>query len=526
MGRPEIDRATARIRNMLKLVKPALDEDRESYSDSPRARPTTGGRAGAMPSSGPDAHSRPPTPAAQPTAKETSPDYEPAVRSEIQRVRLDLLARETERLDNRLRQILEQQQEDQDLRQELESQLSDLSMRLDALFAGDGSKVIDAPGDANLRATVKPLLQAVVRMLDATERQPSAAASPAQARQEPRPESAQAPRAPDARAGGADPPAAPRRPEAPVAQPQSTVPDRQQAKAFADAWSQLDTARTARDFDDVIGRLSKARAEAARMPEQPRAPRPEATKSPGALPPAPDPGVARRPESPRPPAAQAPPPAAKPPAPDPFDELAGDDEAIEIARLLRPTSAANRPKARDRHPKRAEGPPPRAAGNQQARAPEPLMLGTQQTPEVARPAARVPLPPRPQAVPHETDRRGTPPRQEPATRPDPAPPPRNDPPTERRENHLPPRDAAPRRPPVDPRSEPIHTALPKCLTEPWDDPDDGSFLSPGSGRHKGGRRWPFRRTRWTKGQSAGQDDGLGDAGARPKSSDDGSGSAE
>ncbi len=409
--------------------------------------------------------------------------FEPAVRGQIQRVRLDLLSRETERLEQQLRQVREQQHEDRQLREELRAQLADLGQRMELMLAGGPPQGAGrGDRDADLRTAVKPLLQEILRMLDNAGSLPS----------------------------------------------DNALPSSHSSPSSGSVWSQVDAAREAgRGMDPATPEASTKSEPVTREAAAPvRAAAGEAVCDTSADVAA-DAEIASEAEtvSCEPAAAQpgdtvaevsqeSPTPAPEKPAeeasePDPDEEL-----RIEIARLLRPKDSRGRygplpgagttiakperivPEARAAGQPAADAAPtpesapepapepaaeiaPETAAEMAAEAQEPLVLGTDATPEVDRPAGASSSTAKPAA-----DRTPQAPDAEPDARENPA-----DDGTVRRIAGSASAAKRSQRPSWAPRPNPMRASLPKCLTEPWDEPEAASDA------RKGGARWPFRRTR-------------------------------
>lgn len=415
---------------MLSFTKPISNPDGEEIAPAAETTPEVADAGPTSDASSPEVRPLFSKDEMSPTATPADAAYDPAVRNQIQRVRLDLLSRETERLEQQLRQVLEQQNEDRQLREELRGQIANLNQRIESLLAGAASKSAESGGtDGDLRAAVKPLLLAVMEMLDSAE--------------------------------AADL-AAPARP----------------AKS-SQAWAQIDAARR----EPVPPATSAPAAQVTAEPAQEVAVAPEAdttdseveTREPAGR-------EAAEPNSPHADTALA-------TAADPENDLDLDPEAelrIEIARLLRPKKkgggygplghqakpVAERTEAEPARP----APPPTAAHGTE---PGPLLLGTDQTPVVND---------APPSKAHATDvnaagavesspvsRR----EQEPGGASD-------EPKADSAQGALRGGGAVPRsqRPSWAPRPNPMRASLPKCLTEPWEEPS-----------HRPAGRWPFRRTR-------------------------------
>lgn len=201
------------------------------------------------------------------------------------------------------------------------------------------------------------------------------------------------------------------------------------------------------------------------------------------------------------------------------DSLGAEDPAIEIARLLRPVEARTVTKRAGHGPRPGTGTaasPPVAKSSESPPAAEwpagsePLLLGTSETPEIDERVEPPPTGPtgaggqggagqasrrtglaRRASEVAASDRRaaGT------MGRPDNAAMP---PSGAARTSEPPPASAAGL------ETEPLGEALPKCLTEPWDDPDPGW---PQAGQDRGARRWPFRRARPGHDSAGQQDEG-------------------
>jgi len=379
--------------------------------------------------------------------------YEPAVRSQIQRVRLDLLSRETERLEQQLRQVLDQQSEDRQLREELRGQIAQLNQRIEGLLAGGASKSA-GPGsaDGDLRTAVKPLLEAVMQMLDSA----------------------------DAAGLSESPPPA----------------------GSSEAWAQVDAAR--REPLPSTTPPSAAEIPVEPTPEAAAASEAEIADATGGV------GEPETLNAPAPDLPEA--DAMLAPAADPEEDLDPDPEAelrIEIARLLRPKKAGGGyeplgPQASPRaqraaaelaptpsppsvEPTVAESavpsPPPAAARDME---PQPLLLGTEETPAVDKDLA---------SKSHTTDL--SPEGVVDSTRAlsrddgsdsvaDGRKSSSDEPKADSDQGDLRGGGALPKsqRPSWAPRPNPMRASLPKCLTEPWEEPS-----------HRPGGRWPFRRVR-------------------------------
>jgi hypothetical protein len=184
---------------------------------------------------------------------------------------------------------------------------------------------------------------------------------------------------------------------------------------------------------------------------------------------------------------------------DDDDSLGVEDPAIEIARLLRPVTA----KTEARPVGRRSEPAAPTSERRKAGESEPLELGTAETPEIVERPARLP------------DRSGSAdgPAERPVAGQAPLPSGGMPPAADARV----PERAAPtatgvqgKEPASGMQSAETHPAsgdstsplglespceaLPKCLTEPWDDAESGRWQL---GQDKSPRRWPFRRSRST-----------------------------
>ena len=486
------------------------------------------------------------------------------VRGQIQRVRLDLLARENERLDHQLREVREQQKEYQEKdsawREGWQKRLLDLSEQVDHLITeAEAAREAEPEQDEGpeLRDTVKPLLLAVLEMLDDTDGQGRPArpdtARPAKPIALERPEPPAALQPPPVQTAPAAPPAI-AEPDQPIAvRPAAPVPDEAEdpsPTAEATGLGPLadQALRQSRPSLATIGRMESW---------DPVVPAPQADV-PDISPPQPvedgEPVAAKEPSGPEP-GQQA---LNDTGHRDIFDraqesslddENTGDDMAIEIARLLLPqgdagvddTGADNtgaddagaddtgadddlalEPQAE------AEKAVPRTAPEPQDNLPEEadhlpgtLELGTNETPELLVPE------PKPEPAVAEAPKPKT---AQPSLVEDPQPKP-----PQRREG-VPSRFAAsglggaaadskpvaggqpraggdakasdsgsPVRPPhPEPEPEPeIPTEpLPRCLTERWEDEGSDPLASsargqPAQRRDTGSYRWPFRRLRAT-----------------------------
>jgi hypothetical protein len=222
---------------------------------------------------------------------------------------------------------------------------------------------------------------------------------------------------------------------------------------------------------------------------------------------------------------------------DTDDSLGVEDPAIEIARLLRPVNARTEARPIGRRPEPAARSPERRRAGES----EPLQLGTTETPEIVERPARLPHRPgpgdgpvkRPVAAQAPMKSGGVPPAAD-ASAPDrPAPTaadasaPDRPAPTAAGGQGM---GAAARTQPAgtDPASRGITSpsapespceALPRCLTEPWDDAESGRWQA---GQDKSPRRWPFRRTRSTDEATGRPEDPRSAPGSRRTRFDDGS----
>ena len=159
----------------------------KSSSPSPQTEDPAGGEADGTDAAPSQAVTAPRAPKAprryevpEPDALDDLPNRPHAntVRGQIQRVRLDLLARENERLDHQLRELRQQQKDYQEKdsawREGWQKRLVDLSQQVDRLIA-DAEAAREAQSEQDdgpeLRDTVKPLLLAVLEMLDDPEGQ-------------------------------------------------------------------------------------------------------------------------------------------------------------------------------------------------------------------------------------------------------------------------------------------------------------------------------------------------------------------
>lgn len=198
------------------------------------------------------------------------------------------------------------------------------------------------------------------------------------------------------------------------------------------------------------------------------------------------------------------------------DSLGAEDPTVEIARLLRPVEARTntRPAGQTTRPAAETAATPADSwtpATPPARRPaesEPLLLGTSETPKIdaraaspSGPAAdaggladrRTGLARRASDV-TASDRRG-------AGAPD------------RQDGTATPASEEPGKSPQPPAAsraaglatEPLGETLPRCLTEPWEDPDPDWLQV---GQDKGARRWPFRRGRAGRQDEDGPDDGT------------------
>lgn len=532
---------------MLNFANTTLSEDQENTPDATGARPGSARDDGSevTPLFTPGDGGSSGAPAEQ--------DHQPAmsdkaVREQVQRVRLDLLARETERLNRRLSQILEQQQEDRQLRDRLQAEVGNLCQRVDQLIAGAGSGAGADGSGADLRTTVKPLLQAVLDMLDGPVRKaPGETAATRLPREAPPPRAA-APSRPDSASRAAE--AATRSSPSADALPLSTVSGPAAGGAPRQQPSPAEAApirpssgvppkgpnRSAEEVEAravalqrALSRLEQAsRASAPARPPQPpsdpsaAAAPPSARPDPGGAPAGVPSGSAARPtpggeptteerlsRTPAPTARPDMPPMPERPVPEPKpgddidNSMGAEDPAIEIARLLRPVDAKSQAKSPDQWPdgpSRRAVPPPAA---QRPTQPE-LLLGTNETPEVGEPDRR---PPPPAAKPGPSGgsgvrqrlmqsavaRRATGTIAQDRAAPKPSGPGRCGPDG----SAVPPAgfaDGEAESPSASPFSGSDAEPLPRCLTEPWDDLETG----PGAlrdGQDKGARRWPFRRGR-------------------------------
>ena len=197
--------------------------------------------------------------------------YAQTVRGQIQRVRLDLLARENERLDHQVHQLLEQQrdllqrlegqtqehQRDRQRREHSELKLAELSARLERVtgeLSRQADEVAAVKAGPELRDTVKPLLLAVLEMLGDSDQMPAGAAAAllkGQAAPSSRP-----PAEPIAAMG-------PRTPEAPVAATPTAAP-----KAPAEPTQAQAVPQPVRSAPPAAGPASQARPSAAQIPGQ------------------------------------------------------------------------------------------------------------------------------------------------------------------------------------------------------------------------------------------------------------------
>jgi hypothetical protein len=542
---------------MLNFANSTLTENKDSSTDTtrPDAHPPRDGGPEVTPLfTAPD--DRPdPAPATRAGGPATQ---EQPVRDQVQRVRLDLLARETERLDLVLEQILEQQKEDRQLREGLQGELANLCQRVDTLIAGNESAAPDGAEAADLRDTVKPLLQAVMQMLDGPTPKPAAPRVSMEPAQAPRPPTR--PVQPRQPAAGPEQksPAAPRitadpmQPSASTARPAGTADTARRTRPAAlsgepQAQSEVtpidDVEARAMALHKALARLDMASRPTART--QPRhpgpAPAPKAAmprSGPSAALAGPAPGtraeslpgdgpaqkgvLSKAPEiAPKRearPALGLPTPKPEPDSTDDAeDSLGAEDPTIEIARLLRPVEARTEARAAEvttgRRPEPTAPPPAsRTAGQSE------LLLGTSETPEIAGRPARPSERPGPGDGPVKQAGAGQAPMASGAMRPaaDASAPDRpasvtSSPPVAGQDRGAP---AGTRLPEKDTAlqgggppsglddAEPAGPALPRCLTEPWDDADgDLSWLQ--AGQDKSSRRWPFRRARST-GEAADQ----------------------
>ncbi len=104
------------------------------------------------------------------------PPMENSARSEIQRVRLDLLARETERLQQKLQVILEERRHDRAVIDSLRSQIEELTRQGIRMASRSEAGDLDADGDAELEKRIKPLLHTLLRMLEQAKKKSRAVA--------------------------------------------------------------------------------------------------------------------------------------------------------------------------------------------------------------------------------------------------------------------------------------------------------------------------------------------------------------
>jgi hypothetical protein len=575
---------------MQNFANSILTEDRDNTSDAPGAR--------LDPASDDGSEVTPMFTAAveMPSVGLAEQDHQPGVsdqvvREQVQRVRLDLLARETERLDRRLAQMLEQQQEDRQLRERLQAEVGNLCQRVEQLIGATQSGPTGGSAGADLRTTVKPLLQAVLEMLDGPgENQESTGEMmPPQRQQGPqRPQSGtgSGPLAvavhspppgraeaaiPTARAAGSALPPAPgaARPAQAMAA-RMPPPAQHHAKPKSQHWSAEEVEDRAVALQRALSRLDQAtkpslpRPQPGLPPAPPPAarvatsqPRPDPAPAAGAAPLRPEAGAALlRPESPSL-------PKAAPPRPDPGDapakptfekrmpDLAGvvdpmgemddslgaEDPTIEIARLLRPVEARTPGKPEIHRPHAAAESaaslpvpetsvvPPASQSSVSAPAarppahsdPDPLVLGTSETPEIGGRNEGLPTPPEAvgaagqsgfEQAPGRTDLAWRAREVAASDRSATATPGHS--PGERGSRAMPPPVSAEQRPEppaastsAGPETEPLGEALPRCLTEPWDEPDPDWMQA---GQDKGSRRWPFRRGRSGGGATGQRDD--------------------
>ena len=418
---------------MLSFTKPTSDQDGEDIAPATETTPEGAGPAA-------DAASPEVSPLFAKTEKPPTPleaAYEPAVRSQIQRVRLDLLSRETERLEQQLRQVLDQQNEDRQLREELRGQIASLNQRIEGLLAGAASKSAESGAtDSDLRTAVKPLLEAVMQMLESTE--PADSPEP--------------------------PPSA----------------------GSTEAWAQVDAARR----EPVPATTLPSAAELPVDQTQEAAPASEAETA-DTLDEAGEPGTSDAPVPDLPETDATPAIAA-----DPEEDLDLDPEAelrIEIARLLRPKKAGGGyeplgPQATPTAQRAgAELEPTQQSSPAAAQSvePEPLLLGTDETPEVDdTPPSKsyaTDVSPAGAVESARASRQGDAFGSVADGRDDSSAGPKADSAQgDLRGGAVPKGQQSSRAP----RPNPMRASLPKCLTEPWEEPS-----------HRPGNRWPFRRTR-------------------------------
>ena len=514
------------------------------------------------------------------------------VRDQVQRIRLDLLARETERLDRRLEQILDQQREDRQQREGLQGELANLCRRVDKLIVmKESEEGGGGEAGADLRDTVKPLLQAVLQMLDGPLQKSapqSGSVAPAQAPQPPvktdetrQQDTGAGPRAPAPQTVTArypQPSASTARPAGTAATPQ---PPPERPQVHPDAPPIGDVEATAAALHNALSRLDLATKSAARArtadPNQAAAPNAATHRQDPAVagsatragPAAPVPGdgpaqervvfkvppMVRQPET-RPGPQKPPSKAAPDNLGDTDDSLGIEDPTIEIARLLRPVNArteakpvGRQPEPRPRPPEPAARPPEPSARPLEATArppeatarhperrrageSEPLQLGTPETPEIIERPERLPHKPGPGDVPAERPVAAQAPMKSGGVPPagDARAPDRSAPATTGGQGTV--AASTTQSAGTDPASRGITPpsglespceALPKCLTEPWDDAESGRRQA---GQDKSPRRWPFRRTRSTGEATDRPEDTRSAPGARRSRFDDGSDSTK
>jgi hypothetical protein len=443
---------------------------------------------------------------------------------QIQRIRLDVLAQETERLDRRLKQILDQQNEDRQQRQSLQGELANLCRRVDKLIALKESEE-GGSGDAgdDLSDTVKPLLQAVLQMLDVPGQTP-ATSSDSMAPAHQLPAKTTEPRRPDLQAGQrvsppqsvtvrypqpspstARPVGTAESPEPPPAKPQARTATRDAeatqatTEALHRALSRLDQASKSAERARSAGsiRAPASSAETHRSAPKPAPNGPPQTSARGEASP-----VARRPGTRPRPEKQT--PKVRSDAWDVEEESLGvEDPAIEIARLLRPVNSVRAAKPLVRQPETAARPPEQS----KTEKPAPLQLGTAETPEIVRRPARSPERPQPAEGPvarpgaaQASRKSGSAPPLARAKAPErPTPPAGGKPAVETATEAKPAgKESTSQDGPPLSRLDHPREALPKCLTEPWDDAEPGRWHL---GQDKSTRRWPFRRNRSTGGET-------------------------
>lgn len=165
---------------MLKFVKPTLDQKWDKATGTAgalEARPENGATNGTKGANGSDV-----TPlfarAVKGEAQSATPPLESSVRSEIQRVRLDLLARETERLQHKLQLILEERRNDREVIDALRGQIEDLTRqgwRMASRYENGESE--EGDGDPELEKRIKPLLHTLLRMLERAKKDPEPGSS-------------------------------------------------------------------------------------------------------------------------------------------------------------------------------------------------------------------------------------------------------------------------------------------------------------------------------------------------------------